>query len=158
MKQIWKKILGLGGILSGAFCAAAFAKTGEEPDAAGSEQTSSATTSPSERSAVYDSLSVSISNSGKGGIGIYAQALMFVDVKWIKLELTLQRYEETETSFHWVDELTINETYTNTHEAVYSDVLYGYPTGYYYRLRGIGDIPGESKATVTDGVMITAKP
>lgn len=110
------------------------------------------------RSAVYDTLMASVSNSGGGGIGIYVEATMFVDVSWITLTITLQRYEETETSAGWYTEDTIEERYENTHRAVYSEVLYGYPTGYYYRVRAVGKIEGESKTTVTDGVMITKYP
>ncbi len=110
-----------------------------------------------EEGEIFSSLLASVSNIGDGGIGIYAEALMYQEVPWIELKITLQRYEQRGNSFGWydADPDPIVETYYNTSEGVYDDVLYGYPTGYDYRVRVVMKIDSVTKTTTTNGVRIT---
>ena len=82
---------------------------------------------------------------------------MYQDVPWIELTITLQRYEQRGSSFGWydVDPDPIVETYYNTSEGVYDDILYGYPTGYSYRAKVVMKIDSVTKTTTTKGVRIT---
>ena len=145
MKNHILKVVGIGTLLAVLFCSTAFA--GEDENAVIVKDTVSEAVVTAEEGEIFSSLLASVSNIGDGGIGVYVEALMYQDVPWIELTITLQRYEQRGSSFGWydVDPDPIVEEYYNTHEGVYDEILYGYPTGYDYRVRVVMKIDSVTK-------------
>lgn len=155
MKKSFFRIVSIYLALSVLFCSTAFA--GEYDSVVATTGRMSEAVVTAEEGEIFASLTARVSNIGDGGIGVFAQALMYQDVPWIELSITLQRYEQRGSSFGWynVDPEPIVEEYYDTHAGVYDNVLYGYPTGYDYRVRVVMKIDSVTKITTTDGVRIT---
>ena len=101
-----------------------------------------------------------ITNEGYGAIGVRGETDLFHEVPWAKLTLELQRRETEGITTGWITEVEIEEEFEDVYIAEINEVIYGQPSGYYYRVKTFHEVKSEEnghekKTTVTNGVMIT---
>lgn len=120
-----------------------------------------------ERGEYLSSCMVGITNKGYGEIGIYGNVLAHKPVKKIRLNIFLDRWDENQEEWFQVDSYRFVYEYEEGGKDLTSvseefSVL-GFPTGFYYRLRGACTVylfegGFESQGPMTDGILITSGP
>lgn len=119
------------------------------------------------RGRYLSSYSLGITNEGYGTIGIYANILAHVPVKKIRMNVYLDRWDENSEEWVQVDGYKFAYEYEEGGEDLTAATemfsVNGFPTGCYYRLRGICAVYPfegglESQGPITDGVLITNGP
>lgn len=119
------------------------------------------------RGEYLSSCTLGITNNGYGEIGIYGNVLAHKPVKKIRMNIYLDRWDENQEEWFQVDSYRFVYEYEEGGKDLTSvsesfSVL-GFPTGFYYRLRGactVWPFEGgfESQGPMTDGILITDGP
>lgn len=127
------------------------------------EKRSTFTYQPNVRGSIIAAANLSISNEGKGVIGIYAQTLAYIPVDKCRMRIYLDRWYEDKQRWAMEDYWDITFVKEETGEELVAPTVSfdvtNQPSGYYYRLRGLHAVwlNGETEgfSTETDGVYIT---
>jgi len=116
------------------------------------------------RGEVVSMASIGISNEGNGVIGILATTHCHVPVERIRTRIYLDRLNESTGVWETLEYRDFDEYATDYPDQVFSSSVLsfeitGYPSGYYYRARGLFSVwkNGESQGygASTNGIMIT---
>lgn len=116
------------------------------------------------RSETVSMASISITNEGRGVIGVLATTLCHVKVDRIITRVILDRYNEKTGSWGSIEIYDFDYSAEDYPDELFTDAIVSFditdkPSGYYYRVRGMHAVwkNGESQAynTLTDGIMIT---
>lgn len=119
------------------------------------------------RGKYLSSATLSITNKGYGVIGIYGNVLVHKPVKKIRMNIFLDRWDEDAEDWFQVDAYRFLYEYEEGGEDLTSISesfsVTGFPTGCYYRLRGICGVWSfegglESQGPITNGILITNGP
>ena len=119
---------------------------------------------PKEKGNFAASAHLSISNEGKGVIGVFAQMLTYYPIDKCRMRIYLDRWYEEQQDWVMQDywDITLSQENQESGELTTPTISFdikNQPTGYYYRLRGmhVAWLNGVSEGftTQTDGILIT---